>query len=268
MENINLTETKIIDLIIKYNNNNTHKVLFFIEYDCNIKFKIEVSNRINPLNGIMYFYYKLKYNGQLSDIEFFNVVNDITCIYQTDPEKVLMSLFKLLSDKEIENIKNILINNNCTTSKYSHIKEKILNLNIAKDINNSIIVRVDEFIKCLDNEIPLSAIFLAGSILESVLLNCAMQNDALFKKTMSIKKNQNKDFSKWVLDDFIDISKEVGLIKQDMKMFCDVIREFRNYIHPHKEIKNGFTPDMHTAKMCFNTLEITFEQIAENIDKI
>ena len=109
MENINLTETKIIDLIIKYNNNNTQKVLFFIEYDCNIKFKIEVSNRINPFNGIMYFYYKLKYNGQLSDIEFFNVINDMTCIYQTDPEKVLMSLFKLLSIEEIENIKNILI---------------------------------------------------------------------------------------------------------------------------------------------------------------
>lgn len=392
-----MTNIELIDLILIHVNNDSKKLISFLIKDCNLKLKREEHEEIiDKLAFHVHYKYTINYNKKQTSKYFYNenYSQDKDCIYNYDAKDLLIEIFYLLDNKDLDHIRNIIkpdinldnrVNFNLTKktleklisiinekpiyrkgyelveffndlgfndiyssnfpsrkdytyekllsingtnkilecikkvfnpinyieitegvdyyindfnkyleydnlkviknnkeiiiseisadnnikTQYSDIKEKIKKLNISEDLHNSFIIRVDEFIKCLDNEMPLSAIFLAGSILETILLNYAMQKDSLFKNTMKLKNpKKDIDFSNWVLNDFIDISKEVGLIKQDMKMFCNIIREFRNYIHPSREISNNFTPDMHTAKMCFNTLEITFEQIAENINKI
>ena len=59
------------------------------------------------------------------------------------------------------------------------------------------------------------------------------------------------DPSTMVQGQLIDTAYAVGVIKPDVKQFSHALREFRNYIHPSLRVEQDFTPDEHTAGMCF-----------------
>ena len=48
---------------------------------------------------------------------------------------------------------------------------------------------------------------------------------------------------------------DIGILKLDVKTFSHGLRGFRNYIHPYEQMVSGFTPDEHTAKVCFQVLK-------------
>ena len=39
------------------------------------------------------------------------------------------------------------------------------------------------------------------------------------------------------------------------KKFSHSLRDFRNYVHPYEQVVSSFTPDEHTAKVCFQALK-------------
>ncbi len=61
---------------------------------------------------------------------------------------------------------------------------------------------------------------------------------------------------------FIDVACEIDLLKPDVKKFSHGLRDFRNYIHPYEQMNSGFTPDEHTAKMCFQALKAALASVA------
>lgn len=147
MENIDLTKTEIIDLVVEYNNNNTRQMLYFIKNDCNIKFEISTNQTTNMYNLTTYMYH-IKYNNKLSNIQFRSTgYNDITCIYNSNSKTVLINLFELLSDEEIENIKNVALkmkerkkindNNKNTISPLVKIDSINNNTNTLSNTNNN-----------------------------------------------------------------------------------------------------------------------------------
>lgn len=147
MENEDLTKTEIVDLVVKYNNNNTQQMLFFIKNDCSIKFDIKTYYNQNIYTGLIDYKYNIEYGNKLSNIQFHNFrYNDITCIYKSDSRNVLISLFELLSDKEIENIKNITLkmeerkkinDNKNTSSPLVKIDNINNNTNTLSNTNNN-----------------------------------------------------------------------------------------------------------------------------------
>ncbi len=111
----------------------------------------------------------------------------------------------------------------------------------------------------------LSTIFLCGSVLEAVLLGVAQNEPALFNKSTSSPKSADGDVKRlydWNLAQFIDVASEVGLLKPDVKKFSHGLRDFRNYIHPYQQMLSGFTPDEHTAKVCFQVLKAALASVA------
>lgn len=159
MENIDLTKTEIIDLVVEYINN-TRQVLYFIKNDCNIKFEISTNQTINAYGKIVGYTYHIKYNDKLSNIQFHSAIyNDITCIYNTDSKTVLINLFELLSDEEIENIKNVALKmkerkkitdeNKSENKKIDFILNNVLNNNNYISINNTIDLK--SYIKIANN---------------------------------------------------------------------------------------------------------------------
>ena len=60
----------------------------------------------------------------------------------------------------------------------------------------------------------------------------------------------------------IDVACEVGVLKLDIKKFSHGLRDFRNYIHPYEQMTSGFTPDEHTAKVCFQVLKAALANLA------
>lgn len=111
----------------------------------------------------------------------------------------------------------------------------------------------------------LSVIFLCGSVLEAVLLGAAQKEPARFNQASASPKDENgkvKRFHEWKLAQFIDVGCEIDLLKPDVKKFSDGLRDFRNYIHPYEQIASGFSPDEHTAKMCFQALRAALASVA------
>lgn len=111
----------------------------------------------------------------------------------------------------------------------------------------------------------LSTIFLCGSVLEAVLLGAAQKEPARFNRASASPRGADgsvKRFHEWSLAQFIDVACEAGLIKPDVKKFSHGLRDFRNYIHPYEQMQSGFTPDEHTAKVCFQVLKAALACVA------
>ena len=124
--------------------------------------------------------------------------------------------------------------------------------------------RLDEAQKALSVGAYLSVVVLCGSILEAVLLGKAHQDPSRFNSAMRSPKldGKVKKFYEWNLANFIDVASEIGVLKVDVQKFSHGLRDFRNYIHPYQQISSGFTPDEHTAKVCFQVLRAALASVA------
>ena len=125
--------------------------------------------------------------------------------------------------------------------------------------------RLREAQKVLEVGAYLSVIVLCGSVLEGVLLGNAQNNPAKFNKSSASPKTKEgtvKRFHDWTLSELIDVATNVGVLKPDVRTFSHGLRDFRNYIHPYHEMSSKFTPDEHTARMCFQVLKAALASVA------
>lgn len=128
-----------------------------------------------------------------------------------------------------------------------------------------VVARLDEARVALGAGAHLSVIFLCGSVLEAVLLGAAQQGAARFNQARATPKTADsspKRFHEWSLAQLIDVACEVGALKLDVKKFSHGLRDFRNYIHPYEQLVSGFSPDEHTAKVCFQVLKAALASLA------
>jgi len=102
-----------------------------------------------------------------------------------------------------------------------------------------------ECVSCIGAKAPLAATVMMGGLLEAVLLarihkepnrqtvfhSAAAPIDVLTKKP--------KQLSDWGLRDFIDVAHELKWITVSAKSVGEVLRDYRNYIHPYKELSHG-----------------------------
>ena len=138
-------------------------------------------------------------------------------------------------------------------------------LPVEAQVATIIEARLEEARKALKAKAHLSVIFLCGSILEGVLLGTAQQNPARFNQSRVSPKDGSgkvKQFHEWNLAQFINAACDVGLLKLDIQKFSHGLRDFRNYIHPYQQMTSGFTPDEHTAKVCFQVLKAALASLA------
>lgn len=125
--------------------------------------------------------------------------------------------------------------------------------------------RLDEARTALKAKCHLSVIFLCGSVLEGVLLGAAQTFPEKFSRSKASPKGEQgkaRPFHEWNLAQLIDVACDVQLIQIDVKTFGHGLRDFRNYIHPYQQLSSGFTPDEHTAKVCFQVLKAALASLA------
>lgn len=145
---------------------------------------------------------------------------------------------------------------------------ELANLQLDSSITSVLEYRVKEIESCFSANAPLAVILLAGSTLEGILLGVATRNPRSFNCAKSAPKSKEqkvKQFHEWSLVNFIDVSKEVNLLHHDVHKFSHALRDFRNYVHPFEQMSTGFTPSMHTAKICLQVLKVAIYQINQNM---
>lgn len=106
-------------------------------------------------------------------------------------------------------------------------------------------VRWDECVKCVVAEAPLAATVMMGGMLESLLLarvNAEVDKSKIFKcPQIPIDRKINKQIQiqEWMLRTFIDVAHYMGWISQSAKDIGEVLRDYRNYIHPQKQYSHN-----------------------------
>lgn len=140
-------------------------------------------------------------------------------------------------------------------------------LNLDSSVTIILEGRLKEVELGLRAKAPLSVIMVSGSILEGALLGIAAQRPAEFNRSICSPKDKAgkvKPFPEWSLAQFIDVACDLGVIQLDVKKFSHVLRDFRNYIHPYEQMASGFSPDMHTAEICFQVLKAALADLGKS----
>lgn len=110
----------------------------------------------------------------------------------------------------------------------------------------------------------LSTLIMLGSILEGVLLDKALTNPAVAQQSSKAPKDragQVRPTGEWTLAQLIDVAHECGWLSKGMKDFSDTLREYRNFIHPREQLRNGaYYPD---AQLCGVAWEVTQGALAD-----
>jgi hypothetical protein len=111
--------------------------------------------------------------------------------------------------------------------------------------------RWTECVTCISCGAPLAATVMIGGLLEGLLLarvNRENNKTPIFTAVAAPKDRQNKTLplKEWTLQDYIGVGHELGWITVAAKDVSVVLRDYRNYIHPQKELSHGVsltTPD-------------------------
>lgn len=98
---------------------------------------------------------------------------------------------------------------------------------------------------------PLSAVVMMGGMMEGLMLARVLRNDAdktkIFGSKAAPKDSSGKtlNLKEWTLNNYLDVAHEIGWISQTAKDVSVILRDYRNYIHPHKEYteKIKLSPD-------------------------
>ncbi len=102
-----------------------------------------------------------------------------------------------------------------------------------------------ECVTCVQSKAPLAATVMMGGLLEGVLLARIHQapNKAPIFQAASAPRDprtrKTRPLPDWMLKDFIDVAHELKWITVSVKSVSVVLRDYRNYIHPHKELSHG-----------------------------
>lgn len=205
--------------------------------------------------------YQILYLEKLLDYEF--LVQDNL----PDEAPDITLPFKNWLVKTISQLKIKLIQDSNKLNKKYSADFRLDGFGFDQIIVDTLHSRIEEIIKGINANSPLSVIFLSGSTLEGILLGIANKYPKTYNQTKSSPKQEDgkpKTLSQWTLSELINSTCEIGLIKEDSKLFSQVLRGFRNYIHPFEQIKFGFNPTIDTAELCWKVLQMVISQIEEN----
>jgi hypothetical protein len=123
-----------------------------------------------------------------------------------------------------------------------------------------------ECLKCISASAPLSATVMMGGLLEALLLarvNRETNKVSIFKATSAPKdKNkQPKTLTDWTLKNYIDVAHELGWISVSAKDIGEVLRDYRNYIHPFKQLSHGINLTNDDALLLWEVCKAVTRQV-------
>ncbi|MGA9571456.1 MAG: hypothetical protein WBS17_15325 [Candidatus Acidiferrales bacterium] len=116
-----------------------------------------------------------------------------------------------------------------------------------------------------------SRIVIAGGLIEGLLLDAllARSNDAMAAKDAEKEKNgKPKPIEEWRLGSLIKVARELKLISQDAEKHTPTIRDYRNLVHPGREIRERLSVREPVANIADEVLSIVIADLIERSKKV
>ena len=99
-----------------------------------------------------------------------------------------------------------------------------------------------------------SVIILSGGAIEAVLTDLLLINKTVAMSAKSAPKNN--DITRWDLSELIDVAVELKLVSAGIQKLSHPLREYRNLVHPGKEIRDKLDFAAEEAKIAVEVLHI------------
>lgn len=127
--------------------------------------------------------------------------------------------------------------------------------------------RWDECSKCVKADAHLAAIVMMGGLLEALFV--ARANKMLDKATLVSAASAPKDkatgkvinYQDWMLDSYIKVGSELKWITASAKGVADGLKEYRNFVHPAKELRYGVTLSLNDSSIFWQVTKALARQL-------
>ena len=125
--------------------------------------------------------------------------------------------------------------------------------------------RLDEARTCREYGAHLSSVIMLGSVLEGTLQDVVRQRSPEAYRCPAAPKGQHgkpRNSDTWRLAELIDVAHACGWIELDARRFSHELRDYRNMVHPHREISDAHHPDEDTVAICWNVVVAALNDLA------
>lgn len=127
--------------------------------------------------------------------------------------------------------------------------------------------RWNECAICVDAGAHLAAIVMMGGLLEALFV--ARANKMADKTPLTSATNAPKDkvtgkttnYQEWMLDSYIKVGFELNWITESAKDVADKLKEYRNFIHPAKELRYGITLGLNDSSIFWQVTKALARQL-------
>lgn len=127
--------------------------------------------------------------------------------------------------------------------------------------------RWHECAKCVKADAHLAAIVMMGGLLEALFV--ARANKMTDKAPLTSAANAPKDkatgkttnYQDWMLDSYIKVGCELKWITESAKDVADKLKEYRNFVHPAKELRYGVTLGFNDSSMFWQVTKALARQL-------
>jgi hypothetical protein len=127
--------------------------------------------------------------------------------------------------------------------------------------------RWSECAKCVEADAHLAAIVMMGGLLEALFV--ARANKMPDKNPLTSATNAPKDkatgkttnYQDWMLDSYIKVGFELKWITESAKDVADKLKEYRNFVHPAKELRYGVTLGLNDSSMFWQVTKALARQL-------
>ncbi|MGW5739641.1 MULTISPECIES: hypothetical protein [Streptomyces] len=134
------------------------------------------------------------------------------------------------------------------------LKVSIADLVTDPDLASAVQLRLDEARLCQEHGAYTSAVIMLGSLLEGVLVHAAETRPAAQPLTRPARDTR--------LQQLIQHAHTNRWIDQDAKMASDLLRTYRNLVHPLAEKRARHSADFDTADLCWSTVNAVLNDLA------
>jgi len=127
--------------------------------------------------------------------------------------------------------------------------------------------RWNECAKCVKADAHLAAIVMMGGLLEALFVARAIKMSDKTPLTSAASAPKDKatgkttNYQEWMLDSYIKVGFELRWITESAKDVADKLKEYRNFIHPAKELRYGVTLGLNDSSMFWQVTKALARQL-------